>query len=360
MKKLLSLALAFAMIMSIAVIAFAAEKNPANYYEIDTAAPSSETNPVDGIGSNASEEGPLPLKITSKTNTMNLSDGQLISYGNKFYFALVDQDGCIIRASDAVKSMSVKPAWENGADLVKGSPTIVKKKFGMDGGVSLYGYFIEIALNSDPLQTDIGDLIGTLTVKKSTGLKINVNGKTYFDVDVNIPIQYKEVTEAENMSIIKGTAQLYDFDQDEYREETEFEFEFEKIADAFFVVDVSSQKKIVLKATADFNASVASKFPYANLDFFVGNGASFNKIGELFLPADPGSFIYKVVDGEVQAVNAEYDSYDEGFYLKTRTLGTYVISDVELELAAATVPGDIVESEVTTPPEVNPTTGATV
>ena len=49
-------------------------------------------------------------------------------------------------------------------------------------------------------------------------------------------------------------------------------------------------------------------------------------------------------------VDAEYDDYDEGFYLKTKTLGAYVVSDTKLAVAAAT------ETDATA--TTNPTTGA--
>jgi hypothetical protein len=88
---------------------------------------------------------------------------------------------------------------------------------------------------------------------------------------------------------------------------------------------------------------------------------SFNKIGELFLPADEGTFLYVLnSDGTLSAANAEYDSYEEGFFIKTRTLGSYVISDIELDIASAVeepTVDDVVET-VEEPSNANPSTGA--
>ncbi|MEG2205003.1 MAG: hypothetical protein RRY21_07575, partial [Oscillospiraceae bacterium] len=96
------------------------------------------------------------------------------------------------------------------------------------------------------------------------------------------------------------------------------------------------QGKIVLENDTDFNADVAAKYPEANLDFVNGNGASFNKTGEMFLEAEEGSFLYALsADGTLKAVKAEYDF--DGFTFKTRTLGCYVISDMELVLTDAPV-----------------------
>ncbi|MBQ2752098.1 MAG: hypothetical protein IJF25_05925, partial [Oscillospiraceae bacterium] len=97
--------------------------------------------------------------------------------------------------------------------------------------------------------------------------------------------------------------------------------------------NTNGQGKILLSATSDFDSDVALIYPNANLDFFYGNGASFNRIGTLYLAADPDSYLYQLKDdGRLVAVNAEYDEYDENFVIKTRTLGKYVISDVELPL----------------------------
>ena len=86
-------------------------------------------------------------------------------------------------------------------------------------------------------------------------------------------------------------------------------------------------------ATADFDTDVATIYPNANLEFFYGNGGTFNRIGTLYLHAEPGSYLYQLRDdGRLVEANAEYDEYDENFVIKTRTINKYVISDVELPL----------------------------
>ena len=135
----------------------------------------------------------------------------------------------------------------------------------------------------------------------------------------------------------------------------EFELSFADWGSATFTVNTIGQGDLILRATATYNSTVGALYPEANLDFYNGNGVSFNKTGEMFMPADAGSFIYELKNGVLVAIpGAEYDEYDEGFYFKTRTLGTYVISDVELALAgsvvAPVVPG--------APVVVNPGTGA--
>ena len=67
-------------------------------------------------------------------------------------------------------------------------------------------------------------------------------------------------------------------------------------------------------------------------DFITFKGEpSFNKNGTLYIYADKDSFLYQVVDGELKAVDAEYDEDYEAWEFKTRKLTAYAISDVELD-----------------------------
>lgn len=107
----------------------------------------------------------------------------------------------------------------------------------------------------------------------------------------------------------------------------------------------------------------------AELNFWNGNGARFNRTGEFFLSAgddaDYAQFLYQInSDGTISEVSgAEYDDADEGFYFNTRVLGRYVYSDMELDLSAGDDSQDdggddivVAPVEPTTP--VNPSTGA--
>jgi hypothetical protein len=186
----------------------------------------------------------------------------------------------------------------------------VKKRYATSP--SVYGYFIEIALNAAATETTEDDLVGTLTVKKSTDsdYKLDIGGKNYFDLAVNLAIVYKNsLLDADsNMTTITENKRLFNFDEDTYDDEDEYELEFSQIPDAYWGVDVTSQGKVILACDTKFNATVASKYPMANLDFINGNGGSFNKIGELFLPAESGSYLYLLnSDGTLSMSNAEYE-----------------------------------------------------
>ncbi len=102
-----------------------------------------------------------------------------------------------------------------------------------------------------------------------------------------------------------------------------------------FTVDVTGQGKLNLAWNTDFNKEVADLDKSANMDFVTFEGTpSFNKNGTLYIYADKDSYLYEVVDGELEAVDADYDEDYEAWELKTRTLGGYVISDKELDLDA--------------------------
>ena len=171
--------------------------------------------------------------------------------------------------------------------------------------------------------------------------------------------------------LIKSAYQIYDGANDD-GEQT---FEFDKAPDSYFEIDVTGQSKVLLRADVKYNAMVAAKYPSASLEFFSGAG-TFNRIGTLYLAAKEGSYLYILnSDGTLMANAAEYDG--ACFVIKTRTLGSYVISDRELGVDAmpSSSQGPSAGSETpvpslsgqssaaggtsTSPPEkVNPGTGA--
>ena len=129
---------------------------------------------------------------------------------------------------------------------------------------------------------------------------------------------------------------------------------------AEFEVDVTGQGRLNLTWNTEFDSEIADKDKSANMDFLTFTGApSFNKNGTMYIYADADTFLYQVVDGKLEAVDAEYDEDYEAWTFKTRTLGRYVISDKELDLEAInTVEDDTDSSSSTTDGgKENPDTG---
>lgn len=331
MKKLFAIALTAAMVMSMASVAFAADD------DVDPA------KKVAGLSTG------WQRVVENEIVDSKWAGTDKIPYGKTVYFQLLTNSDGAVTDSDYVKSMSIKANWDmNGSAVSK--LEIVKKKVASTGD---YRYYLAIT-GKDSTTTADTDVTGKITLKKS--------GKygTEEDVEVDLGFTYGYYNNLNNDMTITDTPMIWEFKDDTGSEDDEFDFE--EWDGAYFTVNTSGQGKIVLAADVDYNADIASKYPTANIDFFNGNGSSFNKIGELFLPADVDTHIYAVnADGTLSAVKATYDEYEEGWRIKTRTLGTYLISDVELKTSVPTVtPGEDGTVDGTVEPTVpsNPSTGA--
>jgi len=223
--------------------------------------------------------------------------------------------------TDAVDGVKIKSKWEMNGKLID-SVELVKKKVVGESIAQKYIYFIEVDLK-DTGSVTAADISGTIQLRKSGEFDYDE-----MELDVNMELAYETATDSEITEDLQIFKEGHGF---EYGDSEEFTFECDD--ESYFEVNTNGQGKILLSATSDFDSDVALIYPNANLDFFYGNGASFNRIGTLYLAADPDSYLYQLKDdGRLVAVNAEYDEYDENFVIKTRTLGKYVISDVELPL----------------------------
>ncbi len=175
----------------------------------------------------------------------------------------------------------------------------------------------------DSNSTKMSDLAGTIRVAKTTSADAE-------KVDFEIEVGYgkEEVTDSVTYDDDKP---VLDFDDVEDVIDIEFG------DDALFTVDVTGQGKVNVKFDTKFDADIAAKYPEANLEFvrWTAN-PTFNRTGDLYIYADEDTFLYEVTaDGLKEVKKAEYDEDYGAHYLRTRRLGTYVISDVELDLAAS-------------------------
>lgn len=266
-----------------------------------------------------------------------------VAYGKAVFYQLLSETNAQITEYDAVKGTSITQKWElNGSAVEK--LEIVKKKNGT--GASDYAYYLSVK-TKDNSTLNKTDVVGTVTLRKS-GTDGFTSDENKFNVPVNFTLGYGKLSELDgNKSLEVQDSLKIMFDPALTGDQT---ITFAKASNNYFEVNVDGQGKLLVKADVKYNADIAAKYPAANLDFFTGNGASFNKIGELTIAAAPGSFLYAVnADGNLTAVKATYDEYEEAFKIKTRTLGAYVISDAELKLVATT-PVD--------PAKPNPGTGA--
>lgn len=387
MKKFFAMVMAAAMIATMSAVSFAAYSYsvPGGIATGYDGAPTHKDDKDGQFSPVVNAIGPFAYDNEDK---MLVDSG--VEYGETAYFALLqanfDLNGVdgLVKESEVVSNLKVKPKWEEGSNMVK-SVSIVKKKVMNPKGTAVdtttnkdekylgmqtllqgdynyqkdeYYYFIAITTQSSTSVSDT-DVIGTLTLSKSKDPKVDD-----LDMDVNLNLDWEN-------SYRKSSDYVVDGDTDDLKDDTYYslKFDYDDEVDinfedgSIFTVDVSGQSKLLLYYDTEFNAKIAAKYPLAELNFWNGNGAKFNRVGEMFIACkeDYSQFLYQVnADGTLSEVpGAEFDKYDEGFYFNTRVLGTYVISDMELELPSTTPTTPAVETPVVTTPVVtNPSTGA--
>jgi len=319
MKKIFALVLAVAMVLSLASVAMAANTQ------------------IGTLGEQALGLDNFTLTLREKKDVYNDVTGEPIPYGETVYIPLKDLDGNAITDSDAVSSLKISAKWTENGKYIKGVE-IAKK----DGK-----YFIIIKTTGSEMSDK--DVEGTLTLSGKAFAASDTDKKTKIEkteIDVVLTLEYPETKESE----ITDDAQIFLFNKEELQDE-ELELTVED-TDITFTVDTTHQAKLVLSYNDDEVEAVEKANPEANLDFHNFNSATFKKTGTLLIPADEGSYLYEIVDGAVKAVNAKYDDFEEAFILKTKTLGSYVVSDIQLKT------GTVVAPAAEAPATANPATGA--
>lgn len=335
MKKLFALVLAVAMVLSLASVAMAANTDLSKNNKATLLNGDKEFN-----------VGAFQLTLRKGKNNFVNVEGDNVPYGKTVYIPLIDADGNKVTQSDAVSGLKVTAKWDQNGKYVK-STEIVKKDD-----------YYHIAIVTQGSETKEKDVEGTLTLTGkaySTPTDASKDQKKVkaekAEIDVTLTMGFDKATDLE----ADDTGKIFNFeDLDEQDEETEITFTEDD--DVTFTVDTTHQGEIVIAMDTDEIEAVEDAYPSANLDFFNFNGATFRKTGTLLLPGEEGQFVYEYKDGALQAVNAKWDSYEEAFVLKTKTLGQYVISDVELAVGAAVAPADAAAAPAAV--AANPSTGA--
>ena len=325
MKKLVSVMLAAAMLLNLATVSLAVV----------------DTFDLAGHSAIVHHIRPYYYKFSKDDNVMKKTRNPNIDYGDTNYFPLVDENDRVICEEDAVKGVSPKAEWEQNGEMVS-SVAVVRKKVATSG----FGYFLAITLKGNST-TEGDDLFGEVTIRKSSGdykFAKNSEGKRQVKLNVEVYVCYELRDEAPDLNVVTEDIYLYNFKKVD--DITDFELTFEEFVDATFTVGLRGVGKMLLCADSEFNDAVADANDFASLEFFNGNGADFYHRGEMFLPAEPGSFLYELKDGNLSVVQgAVYDEGMEGFYFETRYLGSYVIFDRKLnvygeadEIEAAEIP----------------------
>ena len=364
MKKFFALALAVAMIMSMAAVSFAA------------------TNTVKLYG---------PWDYDADTNKVRTTG---IQYGDSIYYLLtetaydyedekgntVDVPAVAMSKYEQVEKLKVKVAYEMGEDMVE-SVSIVKKYVENNGDYSKttgkwtgviandegwdliskpgYYYFLAVKVAKSTSVSDV-DIIGTFELNRKAKDDLREIDEEEFDFAANVAINNGWLKDSGKWTLTSDKADIkWDTDYAlKFDNDDEIELSFGGTNDGnnegTFTVDVSGQGKVYLRYNTKVDDAIAEANPGVKIFALNFNGVKFNRTGEFAYEMEDGVAAYKVVNGALVAIpGCEYDESDETFYFNTRVLENYVFASAELV-------NPVVEAPVVEAPAApsNPSTGA--
>ena len=283
MKRIFSFLLAIALTLSMAPLAFAATS--AQIYEV--------------------EDGLCDQLVTDLVpgNTYFISLGAAKPDKTRYSFEIDDSFRVYDDKSITLVSSKTLP--------------VVRKK--VSSSPSTYEYFAELKIRSIPSADYHED-----GYYLSGSMEYDVN-----DVDTVLDIT-ANVAYPDGGDDIDETLEFFVFDDEE-----EIELDILAHDGARLTVDSRGLKtQVLLAMDSDYNSSIGNQYPSADLDFLNGNGASFRRTSQIYIPADSDMFLYEINNGALTDLTSRYDNDEDGFVISTRTFGSYVLSNVRLRASA--------------------------
>ena len=336
MKKIFALALAAVMTAGMTTVAFAADE----ITSVELGGVSTRLFEYDADNNRADHVDDTSVLEPGKTYYISLEINGVESYDKLGGDLDID-------AKDMNK-YKVYTDWKYGE--IEDFEVAYKKIELHDGSVwggYDYRYVIEFTTPEDNTASAFEDVAGTVKVG-TTSSKADKAGS--YDLSATITKDYIPEFDGDFGEFTNGAVVKFEKDLGE------IDIDFEDVA--MFTVNANGQGKLNLKWNTDFDPEVASLDKSANMDFVTFEGEpSFNKNGTRYIYAAEDTFLYKVVDGKLTAVDASYNEDYEAWELKTRSLGEYVISDKEIDLDAVNTEDKDDASSTTDGGKENPDTG---
>ena len=282
--------------------------------------------------------------------------------------AMTDMRGYFANSSNLViaegdKGHTVTWAQMNEEDRKEVASKIFKEVWTEDSVEQERGYkYLVVIELKDSTSTKTQDLSGDIRVGKTiTDAKNNKDDGYYFNLEMEVKNKKTDdkigdVVDTVTVDLDKYTDNFV-LDVDDNAGVTDIEFGKDGEL-ALFTVDLDGQSDVNVGYSTKFNADIADKYPAANLEFIKWTAnPTFNRTGDLYIYADEDSFIYEVTaDGLKEISKAEYDEDYGAWKIRTRKLGSYVISDEELDVTASTSSSEASSSGTSSS---NPVTGGT-
>jgi hypothetical protein len=97
---------------------------------------------------------------------------------------------------------------------------------------------------------------------------------------------------------------------------------------ARFDVNVQSQSDVNIGFSSEPLTDIVISYPNAELQFFTWTKRPvFNRVGQLYLYAQPNSYLYSLENGNLRLVKTSYSNDENAFVLSTRRLGNLILSN---------------------------------
>lgn len=355
MKKILSAVLAAAMVLSMGVMAFAADVNFGS-----------------GTGANDKPIGTDADQRVSFNEVSIVRGGKVVKTlaDNVAYDELQGEDALYfpVKYDSDLVNTAAPSDWQikiNNADYVDGADfyrsDAAATDFPANGGTALVNdqLYVKVSL-TDFSDFEDGNVNFYFYIYDKSTRQASERVKVKYSME-----DYKATLKEVDLDWVITVAGPRAYKYDSKAKAKNATFDFNGVA--FAEVKLFPGETYKVNVNTKYDKDIARLYPEADFEFVELFG-DFDKAADVVLPASKDNkFIYEVVDGDLVAVDAEYvkghkfDSGEKvnGYLFTTNELGKYAISDVELDLEDEDI--DLDDDTTSAPVEdnkVNPPMGA--